>query len=304
MVGPASPRNQTMETQDCHPAVESSKRKSWSRQEVAEALSTFASMSSALGMSQHEYARRTGLPRSTLQWWLERQASIDAPPATIPRYASSGSSLRRGSSCSRSMPGSVADTWTAAMAEATDDLRVEIVQSTGDEALALIKHAETDLDAHHSPDLFHVQHEVVKGIGPAMARRVRAAQKVVEAKQERTARFEGIAKIHASSSEHGCCPPAYVEQRIVEAKADEAAAGKALAEIDGQREQMRKAIRDISGCYHPYDLERGTPRSAELVSKELDEHFATIDALADEGCLSERCLFSKALTVLEMFCLD
>ena len=72
-----------MEAQDCHPAVESSKRKSWSRQEVAEALSTFASMSSALGMSQHEYARRTGLPRSTLQWWLERQASIDAPPATV-----------------------------------------------------------------------------------------------------------------------------------------------------------------------------------------------------------------------------
>ncbi|ESQ09091.1 MAG: hypothetical protein N838_02765 [Thiohalocapsa sp. PB-PSB1] len=32
-----------------------------------------------------------------------------------------------------------------------------MIQSTADEAKALRRHAETDLGAHHSPDLFHGQ---------------------------------------------------------------------------------------------------------------------------------------------------
>jgi transcriptional regulator with XRE-family HTH domain len=264
-----------MEASACQPAVEKCKRQWRPRQEAAEAVAAFERESTALGVSQHEYARRTGIPRTTLQWWLNRLASIDDSSATVrflespeglellhravlaaqfvitlrcaggirqvcsflelsglSRFVASsygvqqqriakmeeevgsfgdetrrelGATMRRKAitvgqdetfhpqTCLVGLePASGfilleqyaqkrdAETWTRAMAEATKDLAVEIRQSTGDEALALIKHAEADLEAHHSPDLFHVQYEIGKGTSNTMAQRVRAAQKVVE----------------------------------------------------------------------------------------------------------------------------
>lgn len=373
-----------MQISECQPTVGSSKRKSWRRQEVAEALSAFASVSSVLGISQHEYARRASLPRTTLQWWLARQAAIDAPPATVrffespegqellhrivvaaqlvitllgaggirlvctflelsglDRFVASSYGVQQqqiaameeavgvfGDEQRRQLGAKMrhkaitvcedetfhpqiclvglepasgfillekyaekrdAETWTRAMAEATEDLPIEIVQSTGDEALALIKHAEVDQGAHHSPDLFHVQHEVGKGTSGSMARHVLAAQKAVEDKEQHTERMEASAEIYSSSSEQGICPPAFVEKAVVKAKADEAEARQELEEAEGRQQQMRVAVRSLSQSYHPYDLESGAARDAELVSKELDDHFAQIDALADEVSLSERC---------------
>lgn len=182
-----------------------------------------------------------------------------------------------------------AETWTKAMAEATEDLPLEIVQSTGDEAKALIKHAEVDQGAHHSPDLFHVQHEVGKGTSGSMARHVRAAQKVVEDKEQHTERMEEVAEIYASSSERTSCPPAFVEKAVAKSKEDQEEARQELEQAEERQQQMRNAVRGLSKSYHPYDLKNGAVRNAELVSKELDEHFAEIDELAQEVSLSERC---------------
>jgi hypothetical protein len=49
-----------------------------------------------------------------------------------------------------------AQSWTKELADATKGLPVEIIQSVSDEATGLLKHVKTDLEAHHSPDLFHV----------------------------------------------------------------------------------------------------------------------------------------------------
>ena len=76
-----------------------------------------------------------------------------------------------------------AATWTAALEDACTGLAVEVIQSTADEAKALRRHAETDLGAHHSPDLFHGQHEVSKATSLALARDVRQAEERVLAAQ-------------------------------------------------------------------------------------------------------------------------
>lgn len=47
-----------------------------------------------------------------------------------------------------------------------------MIQSTADEAKALRRHAETELGSHHSPDLFHGQHEVSKATSLPLARDV------------------------------------------------------------------------------------------------------------------------------------
>jgi hypothetical protein len=51
------------------------------------------------------------------------------------------------------------DTWQALMEKALAGLNCQVIQSTSDEAPGLLAYVEHHLGAHHSPDLFHVQHE-------------------------------------------------------------------------------------------------------------------------------------------------
>src|SRR5262245_55801686 len=53
-------------------------------------------------------------------------------------------------------------TWHACMAPALAQFNCRVIQSTSDEAPGLLAYVEHYLEAHHSPDLFHVQHELVK----------------------------------------------------------------------------------------------------------------------------------------------
>jgi len=52
-----------------------------------------------------------------------------------------------------------AETWNQAIKEATNGLAVEVIQSCSDEAQGILSHVREGLGAHHSPDLFHAQHE-------------------------------------------------------------------------------------------------------------------------------------------------
>lgn len=114
------------------------------------------------------------------------------------------------------------DEWSKAMKEATSGLQVEIIQSTSDQGTGIVSHVKNDLGAHHSPDLFHVDNELVKATGAVLASRKRqAARQVEEATQhvsqcqEKQAQYrqagekpEKLAKLEAKLSlaqqqEHG-----------------------------------------------------------------------------------------------------
>src|SRR4029450_9537427 len=69
--------------------------------------------------------------------------------------------------------------WTALMASALAQLNCRVIQSTSDEAPGLLAYVEHSLEAHHSPDLFHVQHELVKAVSGPMATKERAAHKAL-----------------------------------------------------------------------------------------------------------------------------
>jgi hypothetical protein len=69
-----------------------------------------------------------------------------------------------------------AATWTQALDAALAELPVEVIQGTSDEAKALHRHIEKDCKAHHSPDLFHCQHEVSKATSLSLARQVKQAE--------------------------------------------------------------------------------------------------------------------------------
>lgn len=170
-----------------------------------------------------------------------------------------------------------AKTWTDALGEATEGLRVEIIQSTSDEGKGLLRHVETDLGVHHSPDVFHVQHEVVKGISAALASKARKAKQAACEAKEKVNKLQETLKEGVKGS----------SKQLAEVQQQEQVAQQALEVALTQQERARQAIQGISAAYHPYDLETGAERDTEEVSDSLEKHFAEIETVAEEAQLSE-----------------
>jgi len=195
------------------------------------------------------------------------------------------------------------ETWTKELKKAVGNLPVEIVQATSDEAKALLKHHEKDLQVSHSPDVFHVQHDLFKGTSLSMARDVKKAQTSVEEAEKFTERLVESAKIYEEFEEDKRhCSPEWVRQNIEQAKAAEKVEQAKLKQAEVQQESMAQEIRDISNSYHPFDLKTGTARSAEQVNTDLSGHFERIDEIAEKAELSQSCLdrIDKARRVLPL----
>ena len=65
------------------------------------------------------------------------------------------------------------DTWHTLMEQAMAGLNCRVIQSTSDEAPGLLAYVEHHLGAHHSPDLFHVQHELCKAVSAPYSQNIR-----------------------------------------------------------------------------------------------------------------------------------
>jgi len=146
-----------------------------------------------------------------------------------------------------------------------------------------------DLGAHHSPDVFHVQHELVKATSVALASKKRQAGEAVAemVKQISDHQEEKRAYLH---DEGGPKCPARLEKKTEQAQEQQREAQKALEIATEHEERAKKAIRGISAAYHPYHLETGAAKTAEEVSAILEQHFTEIETVATAANLSENCL--------------
>ncbi len=77
------------------------------------------------------------------------------------------------------------------MAPALAQLNYEVIQLTSDGTPGLLAYVEHHLEAHHSPDLFHVQHELVKAVSGPLATKQRAALKAASKAQEQLDQVQG-----------------------------------------------------------------------------------------------------------------
>lgn len=192
-----------------------------------------------------------------------------------------------------------AETWNQALDQALEGLPVEVIQSTSDEAKGILAHVRDGLGAHHSPDLFHGQHELHKATSlPLQAQVEQASQQVEQAeKQKRDAEAEY--QSYRSGPTRPGFPPDF-PKRTREAEQAEAEARRELAAAHTRREQMQEAIRGLSEDYHPYDLAQAQPLSAAEVERRLEAQFAEIDRVAAEANLSEgsRARIEKARRLL------
>ena len=189
--------------------------------------------------------------------------------------------------------------WTKAMQEAIKDLPVKIVQSTSDEGKGILNHVKNGLGAHHSPDVFHVQHEIVKGTSGPLSKKTKKAQKNLEKASEKVNCFMDK-KVAYDSRKPGPGRPPEFNKKIQKALLEEAKALKALDEAESRQARMKQAIHKIGDRYHPVDLETGKLTTPEEISKSLEQCFTEIESIATEAELSSQSLkrIKKAKKVL------
>jgi hypothetical protein len=182
-------------------------------------------------------------------------------------------------------------TWNELMAPALAQLNVRVIQSTSDEGSGLLAYVEHHLEAHHSPDLFHVQHELVKGVSGPMATKERAAHKIVTEAREQLERVQTHPKSAGEEPEkRGPGRPPKEPVNLEQAEQTLEATRREHERLAQQREQVKASIRGIGHDYHFVDLERGVRRNGRLIAADIQGHIEQIRAIAQHEELSQSCL--------------
>jgi len=181
-------------------------------------------------------------------------------------------------------------TWDALMAPALEQLNCQVMQSTSDEAPGLLAYVEHSLEAHHSPDLFHVQHELVKAVSGPMATKERAAHKALSEARDQ------LEQVHAYQQNAGDEPakrgpgrPPKEPVSLEHAAQALEAASREHERLAQQREHVAKSIRGIGHDDHCVDLERGVRRNGQLIASDIHKHIEQIRTVVQQEGLSPSC---------------
>jgi len=179
-------------------------------------------------------------------------------------------------------------TWDTLMAPALAQLNCRVIQSTSDEAPGLLASVEHSLEAHHSPDVFHVQHELVKAVSGPMATKERAAHKAVTHAREQLERLQTHPQSAGDEPEKHRPERAPKEPMSLE-HAEQAleAASREHERLAEQRAQVKASIRGIGHDYHFVDLERGVRRNGQLIASDIQGHIEQIRTIAQHEGLSQ-----------------
>ena len=192
-----------------------------------------------------------------------------------------------------------AATWNACMDQALANLPVTVIQCTTDEAKALITHAQTHLGAHHSPDVFHVQHEVSQATSFALSNQARLAQLQLDKTRQQLEQLRlelQACQQQCPQSDHGSS----LQAQLGDAEEAEREAEKNVQDCQNRQQQAADARRGISRDYHPFDLTTAAPCTAEEVESRLQQHFDRLQSVADQANLSQnaREKIAKARRIL------
>jgi hypothetical protein len=189
------------------------------------------------------------------------------------------------------------DTWQDCMAQALSGLNCQVIQSTSDEAPGLLAYVEHHLGAHHSPDLFHVQHELSKAVSVPLATKQRAAAKAVATAEEtlkRVHEYLDMTNNEFAQRRPGRPPKGAANLEHVKQAVD--AARHEHQRLSAQREQVTQSIRAIGHAYHFVDLERGVRRNGKLIAGDIHEQIDTIRAIAQQENPHSTALRGKCLS--------
>ncbi len=181
--------------------------------------------------------------------------------------------------------------WNAWMAPALAQCNCRVIQSTSDEAPGLLASVAHYLEAHHAPDLFHVQHALVKAVSAPMATKERAAHKAVTEATEQLERLQS--DLQSTSEEPEKCRPGRAPKEplsLEQAGQALAAARREHERLAEQRAQVKARIRGLGHDDHVVDLERGVRRNGQRIAADIQQHIEQIRTLAQHEGLSQSCV--------------
>jgi hypothetical protein len=179
--------------------------------------------------------------------------------------------------------------WTEAMEEATKELPVKIVQSASDEAKGIAHHVKGHLGAHHAPDLFHVQNEIVKGTSAVLSSKRKKAEKALKQANDKLEQSIENKEFYQKVKNGPGRPPNF-DKRIEAAEKIRDEAQKDLDASASHQERMKEVVHKIGAAYHPVDIETGKMKEADEVAEELRQCFVEAEEVASEARLPERSL--------------
>jgi DNA-binding XRE family transcriptional regulator len=181
--------------------------------------------------------------------------------------------------------------WNACMAPALAPLNCQVIQATSDEAPGLLAYVEHYLEAHHSPDLFHVQHELVKAVSGPMATKERAAHKALSEARDQLEQVQAYTQSAGDEpAKRGPGRPPKEPVSLEQAEQALETASREYERLTQQREHVAKSIRGIGHDYHFVDLDRGVRRNGQLIAADIQAHIEQVRAIAQHEGLSQSCL--------------
>jgi hypothetical protein len=181
-------------------------------------------------------------------------------------------------------------TWKEAVQGALSDLPVSVIQVVSDEAKALIRHAEVELGVHHSPDLFHGQHEIGKGIFLPLSSQINRAEEEHEKAVQEVQRLGKARQDWDSHPRHRRGERPDFAKLIRWADWRDATTEVDLENAIARKERAKEVLGEIGSAYHPFDLGSGAPRQAEHVEQLIGKSFSDLDTIAQEAHLSDRAI--------------
>ena len=179
------------------------------------------------------------------------------------------------------------ETWNQETKEALTGLPVEVIQVTSDEGSGLINHVKKGLKAHHSPDLFHVPHEISKGTSVALSSKIKKAEKAHEKAGKETRKQKNLRDRFDNRQPRPRGRRPNFEKKIEAACEKEKQAEKNLNTARENQEKVKAAKIGIGRAYHPYDPETGLKQGADKVENLLESCFNTIYEATES--LSDKC---------------
>ena len=182
------------------------------------------------------------------------------------------------------------DTWQERLTQAVAGLNGQVIQATSDEAPGLLAYVDHHLEAHHSPEVFHVPHERCKAVSAPMAAQQRAAAKAATKAEETLNRVhERFDNANGEPAKRGPDRPPKATPFLEQAAQDVAAAHHEHQRLAGQREQVTQSMRAIGHAYHCVDFARGVRRNSQRSAGDIQQHIDTMRTIAQQEGLSETC---------------
>ena len=182
-------------------------------------------------------------------------------------------------------------TWNDLMAPALAQLNCEVIQSTSDEAPGILAYVDHQLGAHHSPDLFHVQHELSKAVCAPLATKERAANRALtEAKEQLDQTQARLESAGDQPEKRGPGRPPKAPMGLEQAQQALEAANHEHERLSQQRKQVKQSLEAIAQAYHFVDLERGVRRNGQLIASDIRTQIETIRRVAQHEHLSQNSL--------------